>query len=117
MKRVASSVRLSSLARLHLGEIGVGLVSVDVKLGLDAEHDPATTDQLLELGGPGTVDLAGRVLIDLAVVDVLVHQDAGLDASLGRFRRTQSVLDDLSRRSRHFSFRPPNGVRNYKKRK
>ncbi len=78
---------------LHLGEIGHGGVAVDAELGLDAEDDPSAVDHPLELRRPAVVDIARGVLGDLVVVDVLVHQDRGLEACFGRFGVAQGVTD------------------------
>ena len=79
--------------RLHLGQIHLGLVAVEVELGLDAKHDPAAVDQLLDLGSPAVVDVAAGVFADVGVVDVLVHQDCWLEAWLCRFGVAKGIAD------------------------
>jgi len=79
--------------RLQLGQVHHGVMAVEVELGLDAEGNPSVVDQLLDLGGPAVVDVAGGVLADLVMVDVLVHQDAWLDAGLGLLGFAQGVAD------------------------
>lgn len=68
-------------------------MTIEVELGLDAEHDPAAVDQLLDFGSPAVVDVAAGVLPDVVVVDVAVHQDARLDTDLGGLGVTQGVTD------------------------
>jgi hypothetical protein len=87
--------------RLHLGEVGVRLVAVELEFGLDAEDDPSAGDQLLELRRPAVVDIARGVLADVGVIDVQVHQDARLEARFGRFGRTQCITDHFLRRRGH----------------
>lgn len=93
--------------RLHLGEVGQRVVAIDAELGLDAEHDPAGLDQLLELGRPAVIDIAAGVLADLVVVDVLVHQNAGLDTCLSGLGVAQDVADHFLGRVHVYS---PNGI-------
>ena len=68
-------------------------MAVDVELGLDAEHDPAAVDQLLDPGSPAVVDVAAGVFPDVGVVDVQVHQDVRLNADFGGLGVTQGVFD------------------------
>ena len=79
--------------RLHLGEVGLCVVAISAELGLDAEHDPAAVDQLLDLRCPAFIDVTAGVLRNLAVVDVLVHEDAGLDAGFGVFGTPERFLN------------------------
>lgn len=79
--------------RLHLGEVSVRLVAVELELGLDTEDDPSAVDQLIELGRPAVVDVAGGVLDDLIVVDVLVHQDGRLETGFGRLGAAKGLMN------------------------
>jgi len=79
--------------RFHLGQVHLGIVAVEIELGLDTEDNPAAVDQLLYFGGPAVVDEAARVFADVVVVDIAMHQDARLDTDFGRLAVTQSVLD------------------------
>ena len=41
VKRGLSCVGLEDLVRLHFGQVGLGAVTGETELGLDAEHDPS----------------------------------------------------------------------------
>ncbi len=80
----------------------MGLVAVDAEFGLDTEHNPSAIDQLLDLRRPAVVDVGARVFADLVVIDVLVHQDRGLDVRLCRFGGVHRITDHLLGGGRHF---------------